>query len=500
MHQIPPQPAPTATSVATQDSISTADVELSLVLPETDQPHEAALHTGTDSHTAVSSQPSSNSSLPKSSSGHTSNHTLASDQSLIKAGREPTHEPVQLPAAEERDIVSTGHADIATTKARRVAFEHQPVDVHSKPKVKLPEAAEDEWTVIQSDGSDTEYTSRAGTKLGLVRVKSEVPQEELPQQLQGQVLPRAASPQLLPSQSLTGSTTPVTRKLATLKVPLTGMGRPRMAARRGTPRFVGEGSEEDVLLSTDTGLALCTHSSAACWNAHSEMLEAYIHAQPTDDQEEEAASALRQHLSMAQQAAGSTSSSAVESQPPDVYCDTSCTAQHAQFGSTAAADTKSRPVAEGKESIAAFHPSWHLRANETAQSGEQPDLQAASSPSDTHNPLDQFYRPAGGLTKPPQHQLSIAEQAVCLNFGSHVVSKGQLPEAHSQAMGQKSAPRERSAIDDAVLSSEDSADDYENENQAWSQTQATSEADYGHESGSHSRKMSHGSKRSWCIL
>ena len=230
------------------------------------------------------------------------------------------------------------------------------------------------------------------------------------------------------------------------------------------------------------------------------MLQSYLHAQPAEHQEEEAAYALRQHLGLAGHmlSSSSSNSSAVLLQASNTSVLVS-TAQHAQRDTTAGPGVRSLPIAEGtegKNSIAAFNPSWHLRANQAAQAEEHPSTQTADTVPDADDSLDRFYRPAGGLpSKPPQHQPSMVEQAGCLNFGSHVVAKRQLAEAQwGQSIGRKSTPRERSAIDDAALSSEDSESEYEDEDEPRAQTQAEFEADNDTESASQSRMTSHASR------
>ena len=386
------------------------------------------------------------------------------------------------PTAGPQDIASdsTGKAGV---KSRHVGFV-QPADAQSLQQAAATEAA-DEWTVIQSDGSDSDYTSKAGAKPGLIRVRSQLPQEDLPHQMQGQGLPPAASLGLPLSNSNTETTLLsvtssqlVKRKLRSLKVPLTGMGRVRAAGRAGTPRFVAEGTQEQGCThsySAKSSLATSIHSTAAAEDEDSSLLRMYVQDQPPQDQEEEAACVLHQHLSMIQASAGS-SRSAMMSQPP--YWGLESATQHAHRDSTAGAKFEALPVAEGKESIIAFHPSWRLRANsltpQVAQPQDQPGLTQAGT-MDAENPLDKFYRPAGGLSKPPQHQLSLAEQAGCLNFGSHVVSKAQLPEKGS--MRQKSVVRERSTIDDVVLSSEeDSQAEDEPEAESGYSTKAASQS------------------------
>lgn len=137
---------------------------------------------------------------------------------LIKAGPNA--------AVRHADIQGSTHAAPAASavKARHVKF--------SKALVKSPTAvkalaapADNEWTVIQSDGSDTEYASRTGSETSLVRVKSQVPQGQIAD-MSGQDAPQQG--QFMPAgKSFTGR--PVQGKAAlpskqklTVKVPTTG--------------------------------------------------------------------------------------------------------------------------------------------------------------------------------------------------------------------------------------------------------------------------------------
>ncbi len=483
MEGIPPQPAPSAITLAAYDTISLANIDLSINPLEVSQPKAEA---------AGSLQFSSTAHTEAGQLRDTSNQA---DQSLIKAALKTG----DLLASQEGDGIRLENGDIAGPKLRHVAFE-QPLAAQSISGVVASEA-HDEWTVIQSDGSDTEYNSRSGAKHGLVRVKSALPQEELPQQLQGLGLIHTA-----PSCGSAGvknltddSSQPFKRKLPALKVPLTGMGRPRAAARRGTPCFVAEGMEGIGFASSCSSLFCSDHIADVVGDAQMLIFQSYLHAQPAENQEEEAAYALRQHLSMAGHMLGSSSnSSAVLLQASNISVPVSA-AQHAQQGNTAGPGCRSLPVAEGTEgrnSIAAFNPSWHLRANQAAQAEEHSSTQTADTVPDADDSLDRFYRPAGGLpSKPPQHQPSMVEQAGCLNFGSHVVAKGQLAEAPwGQSIGRKSKPKERSAINDAALSSEDSESEYEDEDEPQSQTQADFEADDDAESACQSRMTSYDSQ------
>ncbi|DBA81543.1 TPA: hypothetical protein ACH3X1_007317 [Trebouxia sp. C0004] len=479
---IPPQPAPSAIPLPAYDTLSPADIDLSINPPAVSQPKAEAAG-----------------SLQSSSTAHTEpgqvmDSSNQAEQSLIKAALE-TGDSL---SSQEGDGIRLENGDIAGPELRHAVFE-QPLAAQSFSGV-VASQAHDEWTVIQSDGSDIDYNSRSGAKQGLVRVKSALPQEELPQQLQGLgLLHTAPSCGSAGAKALTDDSSQLLkRRLPALKVPLTGMGRPRVAARRGTCRFVAEGMEDVGFASRCSSLVCSGHIADAVGDAQMLMLQSYLHAQPAETQEEEAAYALRQHLSVAGHMLGSSSSnsSAVLLQAPDISVPVS-TAQHAQHGSTAGHDCRSKPIAEGTEgrtSIAAFNPSWHLRANQAAQAEEYSSTQTADTFPDADDSLDRFYRPASGLpSQPPQHQPSMVEQAGCLNFGSHVVAKGQLAEAQwDQSVGRKSNNRERSAIDDAALSSEDSESGYEDEPQA--QTQAEFEADNNAVSASQSRMTSHDSQ------
>ena len=484
MEGIPPQPAPSAVPLAAYDTISPADIDLSMTPLEVSQPK---------AETTGSLQ---SSSTAQTEAGQLRDASNQAEQLLIKAALKTGG----LLPSQEGNGIRLEKGDIAGPQLRHVAFE-QPLATQPISGV-VASQAHDEWTVIQSDGSDTEYNSRSGAKQGLVRVKSALPQEELPQQLQGLGLLHTG-PSRGPAgvKTLTDDSSQLFKsKLPALKVPLTGMGRPRVAARRGTPRFVAEGSEDisfDFSCSRGSSLVCSDLIADAAGDAQMLMLQSYLNAQPAEAQEEEAAYALRQHLSVAGHML-SSNSSAVLLQASSTSVPGS-TAQHAHCGNTAGPGVRSLPVAEGTEgrnSIAAFNPSWHLRANQAAQAEEHPSTQTADTVSDAEDSLDRFYRPAGGLpSKPPQHQPSMVEQAGCLNFGSHVVAKGQVAETQwGQSIGRKSKPRERSALDDAALSSEDSESEYEDDDEPRAQTQAHFEADNDAESASQSRMTSHDSQ------
>ncbi|KAL0051080.1 hypothetical protein WJX82_001507 [Trebouxia sp. C0006] len=286
VEEIPPQPAPSAVPLAAYDTISPADIDLSMTPLEVSQPK---------AETTGSLQ---SSSTAQTEAGQLRDASNQAEQLLIKAALKTGG----LLPSQEGNGIRLEKGDIAGPQLRHVAFE-QPLATQPISGV-VASQAHDEWTVIQSDDSDTEYNSRSGAKQGLVRVKSALPQEELPQQLQGLGLLHTG-----PSRGPAG--------VKTL----------------------------------------------------------------TDD-----------------------SSQLFKSKLP-------------------------------------------------------------------------------------------ALKAGCLNFGSHVVAKGQVAETQwGQSIGRKSKPRERSALDDAALSSEDSESEYEDDDEPRAQTQAHFEADNDAESASQSRMTSHDSQ------
>ena len=307
MEGIPPQPAPSAIPLPAYDTISSADIDLFMNPLEVSQPEAEAAGSLQSSSTA------------HTEAGQLRDNSNQAEQPLIKAALKTG----DLLASQEGNGIRLEDGDIAGPKLRHVAFE-QSLAVQSMSGVVASEA-HDEWTVIQSDGSDTEYNSRSGAKQGLVRVKSALPQEELPQQLQGLGLLHTA-PTLGSAgvKSLTDDSSQlIKRKLPALKVPLTGMGRPRAAARRGTPRFVAEGMEDtSFAFSCSRGSSLvCSDLIAdAVGAAQLLMLQSYLHAQPAEHQEEEAAYALRQHLSVAGHMLSSSSSSSDSKPAPSIQC------------------------------------------------------------------------------------------------------------------------------------------------------------------------------------
>ena len=380
-----------------------------------------------------------------------SNQQLPAGSALIKAGVRAA------PSKGDEDTVEGINQNKGTGRSHRVAFD-QSAGVLTLAENQSKALAED-WMVIQSDGSDSEFASKPGAKPGLVRVKSEVPQAELPLQQQGLLQP--GSPISKPQRSVSNgaklhsghSIQLLKRKLPALKVPLTGMGQPRAAGRVAMPRYVAEGFglSGNTCPDNQAMSASCSHSQS--------VLDIFLQAQPDQCQEEQAACALRQHLSNNLSQAGRSCVAA----PQQLLCieaslvpGYASVTQHSQSGWS-----NPQPVAEGRESIAAFHPSWHLRLNQTARSQPQPEQQstAIGQEDDNEESLDLFYRPAAVAVKPPQHQPSMVEEAGCLNFGSHLVSQEQLPEKHPPR--QASQTRQRSAIDDAALSSEEEGSEYE---------------------------------------
>ncbi|KAL0026054.1 hypothetical protein WJX79_005633 [Trebouxia sp. C0005] len=202
---IPPQPAPSANSLPAYDTISPADIDLS-VYP--------LMRSQSKAEAAGSLQSSSTAQVEAVQLKDTSN---TAGQPLIKAALKTG----DLLAPQEGDGTRLGNCDTAGPQLRHVALE-QPLAAQST-FGGVASQADVEWTVIQSDGSDTEYNSRSGAKQGLVRVKSALPQEELPQQLQELGLLRTA-----PSHNSAGvksliddSSQLLKRKLPALKVPLT---------------------------------------------------------------------------------------------------------------------------------------------------------------------------------------------------------------------------------------------------------------------------------------
>ena len=385
-----------------------------------------------------------------------SSQQLPNEPSLIKAG-------IKITPHVDSGIMTNMHVSNIDASQHAILDESAAVLSHAQ---KQAAVAEEDWTVIQSDGSDTEFASKPGAKLGLVRVRSQVPQEELPQQHPG--LPQPALPKPLStllatplrhSSTSTGaklhrisSDQLLTRKLPTLKVPLTGMGKPRATGRRAKARPVAEGSD------------LCNHCVAASDRSlvGAQLLSSFLQVQPAESQEEEAAWALHQHLTNSfpyAEPCSNPDTAEMKRKTSLLAIRYRSTAQHAQHSSRQGRIRIAGPVAEGKESIAAFHPSWHLRLNQIARSQAEPDQPGPPADAEAGSSLDQFCRPAAGAGKPPQHQLSLADEAGCLNFGSHLIPNSQLP----QKLPQTSQSRQRSAIDDAALSSEEEWTEYQEE-------------------------------------
>ena len=455
--RIPPQPVPMPAALDVSATMSPADVEVSLVSPESLLPPSAMASLALSDMQSAKESDSQDGRL-RDSSNQLSAHVR--EASLIKAGIRPS-DMAGKGTENASQQVGVYQSSSALTAAHRQCM-----------------TAAGEWTVIESDGSDSEYNSEHAAKLGPVRVKSEMPREGLPQQVQGQF--QAALSSFLPHSSTSTDAKLQTekppllfnKKLPALNVPLTGMGRPRVASRIATPRFVAEGS--GALSGSHTPKQLVLNSCSE----YALIVDSYIQDQPEESQEEEAAHALQQHLSAAL-------SWPNHIRPADSHQAASCMdacldpdkAQRAQCG-----PATSGPIAEGKEaeSIAAFHPSWHLRLNQTARSQTQPEQRVSSEFKDS-TPLDSFYRPTAGAAKAPQHQPSIVEEAGCLNFGSHLVPSKQLPE--KLPLRQKSQVRQRSAIDDAALSSDEEGSEYEGETQSQPHSPAESGADRAEDLG-----------------
>lgn len=473
VQQLPLQPTVTPPALEVCDSASPADIELSLVSADTALPQRPA-----DADALNGAQSPTDSLASGSRAGQlrdASNQQLPAGSALIKAGVKTTS---SMAVSGDQDAVKGISQHKVTGSSHRVAFDESSGALASaQDQSKAP--AED-WTVIQSDGSDSEFASKPGAKLGLVRVKSEVPQAELSWEQQG--LFQAGQPNSEPQRSTSSgaklqsgnSIQLLRRKLPALKVPLTGMGRPRATGRVATPRFVAEGYGCGSCPKHSAISDSCSHGQA--------VLDIYLQAQPDQCQEEEAARALSQHLSNNLGHVLQSSAAA----PQQLLCeDASCVHDYpfiAQHSNSQSHWLSPQPVAEGRESIAAFHPSWHLRLNQTARSQPQPEQQAAANgqEDDSDESLDLFYRPAGGAVKPPQHQPSMVEEAGCLNFGSHLVSHEQLPEKRPP---RQASQRQRSAIDDAALSSEEEEGEYEEGAGAEPLSRAESEPEWQDDSG-----------------
>lgn len=257
-------------------------------------------------------------------------------------------------------------------------------------------------------------------------------------------------------------------KLPAVKVPLASVGRARVAGRVAAPQCVAEGFEP----STCGALELDDYSEFEM------TVDDYLQAQPDESQEEEAAESLRQHLNSIPSWSHHISIAVPHQQACMAdACLSPATAQHAQRGSKQARPVASGPMAEGKESIAAFHPSWHLRLNQPAHSEPQPEQAAPTISSEANDgtPLDKFYRPMAGGVKAPQHQPSMIEEAGCLNFGSHLVPSNRMPQEAAWPREKRQA-RQHSALDDAALSSDEEEVEYEDETRSQPLDPAESEA------------------------
>lgn len=237
----------------------------------------------------------------------------------------------------------------------------------------------------------------------------------------------------------------------------TGMGQLRAAARAGTPRHVAEGTEAlPAAYSTDA-----EHDDAM------QLLAMQTLCQPSEEQEEEAAWALSQHLTAQHDI------HVVSCSPPVHAADgfswqtgtlsgavSQLRPQGGALGLNEPQDgavclSQPQPIAEGRESIAAFHPSWHLRATHQDPLENPPDTTTTTENNADSDLLDHFWRPAGvanGIAA--QRQPSIAAKAGCSNFSSHVVSMQQMPR--KQPPGSSRQSRQHNPIDDIVLSSEES--------------------------------------------
>lgn len=281
------------------------------------------------------------------------------------------------------------------------------------------------------------------------------------------------------------SNQPHSEKLPAVKVPLTSMGRARVAGRVAAPQSVAEGFEPST----------CSALESDDYSEYKLTVDDYLQAQPDESQEEEAAESLRQHLSSIPSWSDHISVAVPNQQScMGVACLNPATAQHAQRASKQGSPVAPGPIAEGKESIAAFHPSWHLRLNQTAHSEAQPEqaTPAISSETNDSTPLDKFYRPMAGVVKAPQPQPSMIEEAGCLNFGSHLVPNNRLPEEVG-VQREKGQVRQHSALDDAALGSDE--EEIEHEDETRSQPLSLAESGAAHEEDSPFRRDSVGPPR-----
>ena len=455
--QIPPQPVPIPAALDVSATVSPDDVEMHLISPE-------------------SLLPPNTMSSPALSAIQSAKRSCSHDGSLRDSGNQlPAH--VHAASSIKAGIWPSDVAVKGTENASQQVGVYQPSS-RLRAAHRQCMTAGDEWTVVGSNSSDSEHALKPEAKLGLVKIKSEVPQEGLPQQVLGQSQTALASflPQSSTSTAVKSHTEEpallLNKKLPALRVPLIGMGRPRVTSRIAMRHLVAEGSNPSDNSPTHQQVVLDSCSKYAL------ILDSYIQDQPEQSQEEEAAHALQQHLSaglswpnhIKSAATHQASSCMSASRNPD-------TAQRAQR-----APLNPGPIAEGKEaeSIAALHPYRQLRLNQTARSQTQPQQQVSPG-TEGSTPLDLFYRPTAGAAKAPQHQASIVKEAGCLNFGSHLVLSEQLPE--KLPVRQKSQVKLRSAIDDAALSSEEDGSEYEGETQSQPLSPAESGADRAEELG-----------------
>ena len=441
-----------ATLSPSKPSLSPDDIALELHQSTSDQIMEASLHEGR--------QPKPSAALMPNSSLHNQQRQLGS------SSVQPQQSVMKLNFRLDAVQASESHVDGSRDNIRHVMFASQQqamsaVSAASEAKAHNSVNADDqaftltaesaELILAESEASAAESKQAMHCGQGILRL----PSTEVPQALGSS--PDEAAQTIKASQL-------VRRRLPKLRMPPTRMGTKHRAANRaGTPRFVAEGTESAFSFSNSAfGVSMNSARPESLI-----MLEACVQSQPTLEEEEQAALALHHYLSLA----GSDSSSAAvpgsRAESADMYSLSQSSAQHAQHSSRSLGLRQHGPIAEGTESIAAFHPSWHLRAaHSTRQSQEQPRQSDDTSLSDDdNNPLDQFFRPAGGSSKSPargfsqnpQHQPSMVEQAGCLNFSSHVVSDAQLPQKAGQGF-QKPRAKPRNPIDDVVLSSEEASE------------------------------------------
>ena len=126
-----------------------------------------------------------------------------------------THDKLSKPACSAESSAAVHSKANPATAARTHHVTFSEAQILASPTVKSAAEADEEWTVIQSDGSGSQPTSRAGSATSLVRVKSQVPQA-LGSDVK-QSLPAAAGQG---TASVKGML-PVKKKLS-VKVPKTG--------------------------------------------------------------------------------------------------------------------------------------------------------------------------------------------------------------------------------------------------------------------------------------